>query len=74
MDDMDVVAVFLVDPNSGLYPIYNCSSTASSCAVALFDPANRASEMAKAAVNWEFGTQQFEVRCLPKHNLKLLAL
>lgn len=74
VDDMDVVAVFLVDPKSGLYPEYNCSATASSCAVTLFDPARRASEFSKAAVMWDYGTQQFEVRCLPKHNLKLLAL
>lgn len=73
-DDMDVVAVFLVNPNSGLYPMYKCSATASSCAVALFDPAHRASEFSKATVTWAYGTQQFEVRCLPKHNLKLLAL
>ncbi|KAG0620695.1 hypothetical protein M758_4G236100 [Ceratodon purpureus] len=74
VDDMDVVAVFLVDPNSGLFPQYNCSATASSCAVPLFDPAHRAHEFTKAAVMWDYGTQQFEVRCLSKHNLKLLAL
>ena len=74
VDDMDVVAVFLVNPTSGLYPLYNCSATASSCAVALFDPAGRASEYSKVAVTWEYGTQEFEVRCLPRHNLKLLAL
>jgi signal transduction histidine kinase len=27
-----------------------------------------------AAVSWEYGTQMFELRCLPKHDLKLLAL
>jgi len=42
--------------------------------VPLFDPAHRASEISKATVMWEYGTQQFEVRCLPRHNLKLLAL
>ncbi|KAG0567924.1 hypothetical protein KC19_7G172500 [Ceratodon purpureus] len=72
--DMDVVAVFVVDPASGLYPYYNCSATSSSCALPLFDPAHRASEVSKAAVSWGYGTQQFEVRCLPKHNLTLLAL
>jgi histidine kinase 2/3/4 (cytokinin receptor) len=71
---MDVVAVFVVDPGSGLQSYYNCSAVSASCAVALFDPAHRASEASKVAVSWEFGTQQFEVRCLPKHNLKLLAL
>lgn len=57
--DMDVVAVFVVDPASGLYPYYNCSATSSSCALPLFDPAHGASEVSKAAVSWGYGTQQF---------------
>lgn len=73
---MDVVAVFNVNSKLESFDSYNCSAAASSksCAVPLFDPAGRASEFSKAAVTWEYGTQHFEVRCLPKRNLKLLAL
>jgi hypothetical protein len=39
---MDVVAVFVVDPGSGLQSYYNCSAVSASCAVALFDLALRA--------------------------------
>jgi len=39
----------------------------------LFDPAHLASEIKKAVVMWEYGTQQLELSCLCGHKLKLLA-
>lgn len=71
---MDVVAVFVVNPMSGLYSYYNCSASASDCTVVLFDPARRAHEVSKAVALWDYGTQSFSVRCFPKQNLTLLAL
>lgn len=75
--DMDVVAVYQVNTTvEGLSAYYNCSQTAITCALPLYDPAHRIYEVGDevAAVAWEYGTQMFELRCLPKHNLKLLAL
>ena len=74
--DMDVVAVYLPDPTSGLNSYYNCSPTANPCALLLFDPAGRGNDLdaAVTSIDWEYGTQEFQLRCLAKHNLKLSAL
>lgn len=71
--DMDVVFVYLVDPQATLF--YNCSNTAVPCVVALYDPARRSRDgKPVASVNWDYGTLMFQLRCLPKHNSKLIAL
>lgn len=75
--DMDVVAVYNVDTKT-LTPrsasIYNCTYGTSQCVLPLFDPAHRYKERSKVFVPWEVGTQNFELRCLPKGNLKMDAL
>ena len=72
--DMDVVAVYVVDSSAGLNEYYNCNQTSGPCTIAIFDPANRVLESSKTSVAWEYGTQNFVLRCLPKHNLKLVVL
>ena len=72
--DMDVVAVYNVDPTIKPPASYNCSQRASPCALPLFDPANRSNEHSNVFFPWEVGTQNFELRCLPKKSLKLDAL
>lgn len=70
---MDVVAVYNAD-SSAYNEYYNCTKNATTCFLPLFDPANRSHEHADIFVPWEYGTQNFELRCLPKGNMKLLAL
>ena len=73
--DMDVVAAYDVDQSEGLNADYNCSASAPTCALPLFDPAGRfATSKSAPSVQWTFGTQTFELRCMPKSNLKLVAL
>lgn len=72
--DMDVVALYNVDATANLNSYFNCSQTALTCELPLFDSANRISEAYTSSVSWEYGTQNFELRCFSKHNLKLLAL
>ncbi|KAG0608428.1 hypothetical protein M758_8G105000 [Ceratodon purpureus] len=73
--DMDVVAVYVVDQSAGLNGEYNCSASAPTCALPLYDPAGRTpNAKSVASVSWSYGTQQFQLRCISKHNLKLLAL
>ncbi|KAG0600992.1 hypothetical protein M758_11G076100 [Ceratodon purpureus] len=74
--DMDVVAVFLPEPTIELVNYYNCSARPVPCALPLFDPAGRSRDLKAAvtSIDWDYGTQRFQLRCLPKHNLKLLAL
>lgn len=73
---MDVVAVYLPDPTAELETSYNCSKRRPPCALPLFDPAGRSGDVkaTTASIDWDYGTQKFQLRCLPKHNLKLLAL
>lgn len=72
--DMDVVGVYVVEKSAGLNANYNCSSAAPTCALSLYDPAGRTPKARGAAsVGWSYGTQNFELRCIPKHNLKLVA-
>lgn len=72
-EDMDVVAVYNVDPNIEPHVAYNCTSTVTPCALPLFDPSNRSKERSDVFVAWEVGSQNFELRCLPKSNMKLSA-
>ncbi|KAG0604865.1 hypothetical protein M758_9G014700 [Ceratodon purpureus] len=72
--DMDVVAVYNVDPTTEPSASYNCSRKAAPCVLPLFDPANRSNERSSVFVPWEVGTQNFELRCLPKSNMRLDAL
>jgi histidine kinase 2/3/4 (cytokinin receptor) len=73
--DMDVVAVYVVDQSAGLNGEYDCSAAAPTCALPLFDPAGRtANAKGLASVSWSYGTQNFELRCIPRHNLKMVAL
>jgi signal transduction histidine kinase len=71
---MDVIALYVADPSAGLNTYYNCSSNATTCALPLYDPASRAKDNTGVSVPWTYGTQNFELQCLSKHNLKLLAL
>lgn len=73
---MDVVAVFIPEPTAELLTYYNCSKTPAPCALPLFDPAERSQDFKATvtSIDWDYGTQRFQLRCLPKHNLKLLAL
>jgi histidine kinase 2/3/4 (cytokinin receptor) len=71
--DMDVVALYVADPSAGLNTYYNCSSNVT-CALPLYDPASRGKDNSEISVPWTYGTQNFELQCLSKHNLKLLAL
>lgn len=78
--DMDVVAVYIVEQSAKtdleLKDVYNCSSAPGvACVLPLYDPAGRtAGAKGVASVSWIYGTQEFELRCIPKHNLKLVAL
>lgn len=75
--DMDVVAVYNVDPkipSETATGTYNCTLNSTSCVLPLFDPAHRYKEKSKVFVSWEVGTQNFELRCLPKSNMKLDSL
>jgi histidine kinase 2/3/4 (cytokinin receptor) len=74
--DMDVVAVFLPEATQELEVYYNCSERAAPCALPLFDPAGRSGDVKATvtSIDWEFGTQRFQLRCLAKHNLKISAL
>jgi len=72
--DMDVVAVFIPSTSGEFNSYYNCSPIASTCVLPLFDPANKVSQPSTTAIAWSYGTQNFELRCIAKHNLSLLAL
>ncbi len=72
--DMDVVAVFIPSTSGEFNSYYNCSPIASTCVLPLFDPANKVSQPSTTAITWSYGTQNFELRCIAKHNLSLLAL
>lgn len=78
---MDMVAVYVVEPSAKtaeeLKGEYNCSQAPEApCVLPLYDPAVGRSALAKAmaSVSWTYGTQQFELRCYPKHNMKLVAV
>lgn len=72
---MDVVVVYLVSPEAEEYFDKCKSEESGECALPLFDAAGRAEDgRPLSSVDWEYGTQRFQLRCLPKNNLKLLAL
>jgi histidine kinase 2/3/4 (cytokinin receptor) len=72
--DMDVVAVFIPSTSGEFNSYYNCSPIASTCVLPWFDPANKVSQPSTTAITWSYGTQNFELRCIAKHSLSLLAL
>lgn len=77
---MDMVAVYIVEPSAKtaeeLKDDYKCSQAPGApCVLPLYDPMGRSAQAKRvASVSWTYGTQQFELRCYPKHNLKLVAV
>jgi histidine kinase 2/3/4 (cytokinin receptor) len=72
--DMDVVAVYIAPVSGEFNSYYNCSSTAATCVLPLFDPTNKVSKPSTTSITWSYGTQNFELRCIATRNLSLLAL
>jgi histidine kinase 2/3/4 (cytokinin receptor) len=72
--NMDVVAVYNANASADSSALYNCDPVAPVCALPLFDPSNKSSEASNVVVDWTYGTQNFELRCISKHNLKVQAL
>ncbi|CAK9212971.1 unnamed protein product [Sphagnum troendelagicum] len=72
--NMDVVAVYNTNASADSSALYNCDPVAPICALPLFDPSNKSSEASNVVVDWTYGTQNFELRCISKHNLKVQAL
>jgi histidine kinase 2/3/4 (cytokinin receptor) len=69
-----VVAVYIAPVSGEFNSYYNCSSTAATCVLPLFDPTNKVSKPSTTSITWSYGTQNFELRCIATHNLSLLAL
>lgn len=75
---LNLVPTYVFSQLSGsqdLLSIYNCTN-ARVCQPPIFDPAGRVSngEKPTASVSWQFGQQEFEIRCFASKSLRMGAV
>lgn len=72
--NMDAAVVYVPrDPNDMLKN-YNCTRFPHYCELSVYDPHGRHREKSTATIPWEYGFQQFELRCYAVRSVRLYAL